>query len=211
MRCLHATSLSSCQTDACVYTPDARSCMSSVSIKPMLGAVARMGFGSGFGAKQIYFKNEIIPANRAADRNTALCPMMSQITNRADIWLKTNKSAPTWWMAAWSLFNLLESHLRSSPLFSQQSVANLSSQRHLPAAPLHRGWPFPLCRLLVLTCWISSWLMSPTPLVVSHQTVPVCSYSPTVEVMSNIVFWSQSLEKWSAFACVRGVIFVLKW
>lgn len=142
---------------------------------------------------------------RAADRNAELCPMMSQITNRADIWLKTNKHAPTWWMAAWSLSNLLESHLRSSPLFSELSVANLSSQRHLPAAPLHRAWPFPFYKLLVLTCWISSWLMSPTTLVVSHQTVPVCSYSPTAEVMSNIVFL-----KWSPFVCVRGMIFVLK-
>lgn len=73
---------------------------------------------------------------RAADRNTALCPLMSQITNRADIRLKTNKNTPTWWMAVWSLSNLLESHLRSSPTFPRavsQTWAASAICRPLPS------------------------------------------------------------------------------
>lgn len=168
----------------------------------------------GFGAKQIHFKNEIIPANShhtvKSDRWQEYCILSYDESNNNPRWhLTENKHAPTWSIAAWSLANLLESHLRSPPLFAELSVANLSNQRHLPAASLHRAWPFPFYKLLVLTCWISSWLMIPTPLMVSHQTVPVCSYSPTAEVMSNIVFWTQSLEKWSTFVCARGMIFVL--
>lgn len=113
---------------------------------------------------------------------------MSQITNRADIWSENKQNAPkaTWEVPHFSLSEV------------SQSWAAGAICRPLPSTEC---WPFPFSQSLVLTCWISSWLMSPTPLVVSHQTVPVCSYSPTVEVMSNTVFWSQSSEKWSAFVC----------
>lgn len=101
-------------------------------------------------------------------------------------------------MDDWMIFNLIYiTYGALLPLSGTPRVRNLDWQRHLLV--IQTVWPFPFYKTSLN---MLSKLMThgSNSTLVTHQTTPVCCYSPTAEVMSKvreILFASHGAGVWT--------------